>query len=502
MPLRSSPPARHLLFASLLLAGCAGATDTKVPSGITVTPTSITLVAVGQTQQLTAAVTDQDGATIASPSITWSSSNAGVATVASSGLVTAVGNGSATITATAGAVSASVAVTISQTPTQLQKVAGDQQTATVGQSVTTPLTVQVNDAAGLPVQGITVGFAVAPELGTLGTPTGVTGANGRVGTSLTIVGSGPIPVTATIANTTLSTTFTETGQSPFSIELQFLTDTTPAQGQAFEAARRRWEGIIVADVPNVPLSAAAGECGANSPALNRQVDDVLILVTIEPIDGPLGVLGAAGPCFVRLGSRIPVLGLMKFDVADLDALESSGLLNTVILHEMGHVLGFGTIWPDSLLPGGPLLADPSCVDEVTGPCLTGHDPHFTGSQALAAFNSAGGSSYTASAKIPVEDTNGVGTADSHWRESVFGNELMTGFVDPVDPLSRVTVASMADLGYTVNSAGADAYTLPPPAPPGLRAFLSGPRAELKNDVLRLPIRVVDEAGRLVKIVQP
>jgi hypothetical protein len=383
-------------------------------------------------------------------------------------------------------VNASVDITVTQTPTQLQKVTGDQQTANVGQTVATPLTIQVNDGTGHPVQGVTVGFTADPQLASLGSPTGVTGADGRTATSLTILGSGPIPVTAQVANTTLTTSFTETGVSPFSIELQFLTDTTSAQGQAFENARHRWEGLIVGDVPNVQLSATAGQCGTNSPALNRSVDDVLILVTLEPIDGAGNVLGAAGPCFVRTGSRLPVLGVMKFDTADLDVLESSGLLQPVILHEMGHVLGYGTIWTDK-----NLLADPS----LTG----GTDPHFTGAQAISAFNAVGGSNYTASAKVPVENTGGAGTADAHWRESVFGNELMTGFVDAsTNPLSRVSVASMADLGYMVNLAGADPYTLAP----GLRAFARGPRVALKNDIIRLPIRIVDEGGRVMKIVQP
>jgi hypothetical protein len=488
MPLRSRRSARHpLLLAALLLAACGGGgtRNTPVPGDITVTPTAAELDAVGQTQQLTAVVTDQDGGTISSPSVAWSTSNAGVASVTSTGLVSAVGSGSATITATAGSVSATAAVTVSQTPTQVQKAAGDGQTANIGQTVATPLTVQVSDATGHPVSGVTVGFTVAPELGTLGSPTGLTGADGRAASSLTILGAGPIPVTATVANTTLSTSFTETGVSPFTIELQFLTDTTPAQGEAFEAARHRWEGLIVGDVPNVQLSAPAGQCGDNSPALNRQVDDVLILVTLGPIDGAGNVLGQAGPCFVRNVGRLPVLGLMQFDVADLDVLESSGLLNAVILHEMGHVLGFGTIWTDK-----GLLADAS----LSG----GTDPHFTGAQAIAAFNAVGGSNYQDGEKVPVENTGGSGTADAHWRESVFGNELMTGFVDPVDPLSRVTVTSLADLGYMVNVAGADPYTLAP----GLRAFAHGPRVQLKNDLLRLPIHVVDEGGRVVKIVQP
>ena len=499
MPLRPRRrlPASLVLGALLWACGGGGTTDTKVPGAITVTPTAVTLDAVGQTQQVTPVVTDEDGGTIASPSITWASDNTAVATVTGRGLISAAGAGTAHVTATAGSVNASVGVTVTQTPTQLQKVTGDQQTANIGQTVTTPLSVQVNDATGHPIQGVTVGFTVDPQLAALGSPTGVTGADGRIATSLTILGSGTITVTAEIASTTLTTSFTETGVSPFSIELQFLTDATTAQRDAFEKARHRWERIIVADVPNVQLSAMAGQCGTNSPALSRSVDDVLILVTLGPIDGTGTVLGQAGPCFERNGSRLPVLGLMKFDTADLDFIETQGLLQPVILHEMGHVLGYGTIWTDL-----GLLADPACPGPPNDPmCSETHDPHFTGGQALAAFNQVGGASYGASAKVPVENTDGVGTADAHWRESVFGNELMTGTVDigGDNPLSVVTIASMSDLGYTVSLAGAEPYNLPAAAIASLR---QGPRLKLKNDLLRLPIRIVDQGGWVMQVIQP
>ena len=35
---------------------------------------------------------------------------------------------------------------------------------------------------------------------------------------------------------------------------------------------------------------------------------------------------------------------MRFDTADVADLEVDGQLETVILHEMGHVLGIGTVW--------------------------------------------------------------------------------------------------------------------------------------------------------------
>ena len=44
--------------------------------------------------------------------------------------------------------------------------------------------------------------------------------------------------------------------------------------------------------------------------------------------------------------------IMQFDTADLATMEANGSLVDVITHEMGHVLGFGTIWTDlNLLTG-------------------------------------------------------------------------------------------------------------------------------------------------------
>jgi hypothetical protein len=330
-----------------------------------------------------------------------------------------------------------------------------------------------------------VTFTAPTGDGTAGTPSATTAADGNASTTFTVLASGAVQVTAAVSTTSLTTTFTETGFSPFAVELQFLTAPTDAQRQAFLAARDQWQRIITSELPNVSLTAPAGTCGPGSPAVNRPVDDVLILVSLEPIDGAGNVLGASGPCYIRNVTTLPVMGLMRFDTADLDVLESAGLLQTVVLHEMGHVLGFGTIWSDL-----GLLANPSLQG--------GTDPHFTGAKATIAFDAVGGAGYSG-LKVPVEKTGGAGTADSHWRESVFANELMTGFVDAgVNPLSRVTVASFGDMGYTVNLAGADPFTLAP----ALRAFSRGPRVDLGNDVLRMPRHAVDGAGHVVGVVAP
>ena len=63
--------------------------------------------------------------------------------------------------------------------------------------------------------------------------------------------------------------------------------------------------------------------------------------------------------------------------------------------------------------------------------------------------------------VPVANTGGAGTRDGHWREAVLGNELMTGFLGVGNnPLSRLTVGALEDMGYQVNYAAADAFVLP------------------------------------------
>ncbi len=218
--------------------------------------------------------------------------------------------------------------------------------------------------------------------------------------------------------------------SQFNITLRRGSGLTDSQWQVFQQAAQRWEQIIVGDVPDAVYQ-------------GQPVDDILIDASGVPIDGTGGILGQAGPDFLRLGSFLPIHGTMEFDTADLASMEQSGLLRDVILHEMGHVLGFGTIWDlKGLLSGAG-----------------GPNPRFTGSQATQQYRAIFNTNETS---VPVENTGGGGTRDSHWRESVFKNELMTGYADPPpNPLSRITAASMADLGYVVNLNAADPYSKPP-----------------------------------------
>ncbi|MBY0459501.1 MAG: hypothetical protein K2V38_19435, partial [Gemmataceae bacterium] len=207
------------------------------------------------------------------------------------------------------------------------------------------------------------------------------------------------------------------------------TGLTASQQAVFQQAANRWAQVITGDLPNATYNGIA-------------VDDVLIDASGAAIDGVGGILGQAGPDFVRSGTLIPIHGTMQFDTADLASLEASGGLYFTVLHEMGHVLGLGTIWQQRGLVSGAGTANPV----------------YTGANAVAAYNSIFGTSATG---VPLENTGGAGTRDSHWRESVFGNEVMTGYLNSGNnPLSRVTIGSLADLGYQVNYSAADAYTPP------------------------------------------
>jgi hypothetical protein len=88
----------------------------------------------------------------------------------------------------------------------------------------------------------------------------------------------------------------------------------------------------------------------------------------------------------------------------------------------------------------------------------GSNPTFRGALAMKEYGKLRG---VASAPVPVESKGGEGTRDSHWRDTLFVNELMTGYVsDPPNPMSRMTVASLGDMGYVVDLERAEKYKLP------------------------------------------
>ena len=237
----------------------------------------------------------------------------------------------------------------------------------------------------------------------------------------------------------------------------------------------------------------------SSPLTNDVIDDVRMFVRIDSIDGPGRILARAGPCFSRLTRfegypdipRSVIAGSMEFDEDDLNRLSAQGILVSTVLHEMGHVLGFGTMWDRF-----DLLENPSTQGNPNA------DTHFTGPLATRAFERAGGRNYRGGAIVPVENGGEQGSADSHWRESVLGNELMTPYLSAgIEPFSVITIESMADLGFSVDPTVADNYRVS--AAGAVGADLDPESViDLSNDIADYPITFIDQKGRFVRTVYP
>ena len=62
---------------------------------------------------------------------------------------------------------------------------------------------------------------------------------------------------------------------------------------------------------------------------------MLIFVSFDSIDGPGVILGGAGPCAWRTNTKLSAIGTMTFDSADVAFMETNGIFQSVMLHEMG-----------------------------------------------------------------------------------------------------------------------------------------------------------------------
>ncbi|WP_148618613.1 M8 family metallopeptidase [Mariniblastus fucicola] len=232
--------------------------------------------------------------------------------------------------------------------------------------------------------------------------------------------------------------------TPFNIELNYSAGALPFQS-AFEAAEARWESIITGWTDGTNITSTNG--GNSFYNLGDNLSSMFIEANVGAIDGVGGILGSAGPSeIVNDGNQwLTTHGAMTFDSADLADLSSDGTLEDVILHEMGHVLGIGTLW-------------------TTNNLYNNGSGQYTGANAIAQYQVEFDAGATF---VPVELNGGAGTANGHWDEGSitvidpnninFGRTrsgaLMTGFLDTTDPyISNTTGGTLEDLGYSINYA--------------------------------------------------
>jgi hypothetical protein len=340
-------------------------------------------------------------------------------------------------------------------PAALTSTAGP--TALANTDVTTPIVVTVVDANNVPVPNQTVTFAVTAGGGTLtGNTSPVSDANGQVTAPTWRMGrsANAQKLTATLGSITKD--INGSILTNYNIDVRFFGRTMTAAEQAlFTSAAQRIMAVVTGDVPAITLNQQIS-CGTTT-TLNETIDDIIIFASVDTIDGPGKILGQGGPCYVRNpGTHTTIIGAMQFDKDDFTPLLTAVYGQDVITHEMLHALGIGTLWD----LGTPFTPE---THLVTG--LGTADPRYTGAEGRQGCLDIKGT-ITCASTVPVEgNSESAGTRDSHWRDhsppAGFGAELMTGYVNnSANPFSALSVRSLTDLGYTVNTADSDAFTIP------------------------------------------
>ena len=229
-----------------------------------------------------------------------------------------------------------------------------------------------------------------------------------------------------------------TTRGAFNIELNYLdSNLGPEQRLIVETAVSKWEQVIIGDLPNI-----AG------------VDDLLVDVTAAFVDGPSGTLAFARPSQVRPAvddeaqvvspfgesSGLPYRGETTVDTSDAAPVR---LFSEVVIHEVGHILGIGSLWYDDLIARGTLGV-----------------AHI-GENSVREYNRIYDLDVSS---VPVQPF-----VEGHWSEDALGDELMTPGAgdspnalgppdgEPANPLSRLSIAALQDLGYEVNYAAAEPF---------------------------------------------
>lgn len=386
-------------------------------------------------------------------------------------------------------------------PAGVSIVSGNNQAALAGAALANPVRASVVDGFGNALPGLTVDWnvvagggaltgstsTVADGSGIATAPTWTLGKNG--GTQGLRASSGAFQA---VASATI--------QSSLVLDLRWVgTPPTGATLDAFTRAADRIRATIIGGMTSVGMPPGfnnVNQCDANfasTPIPSQSIPGVIIYAAVVAIDGPGNILGSAGPCLSRdFDMHKTALGTMRFDSADMPGLVSDGRIDAVILHEMLHVMGVGTSWELN-----NLLLDKSSPG-------TQLDTRFTGGQARAACAGTNGGTTTCATSVPVHNADGAGSINAHWREATFTNELMTPFISGgggPNPMSAMTIQSLADIGYTVNLNTQDGFLLASL----VAALTSGTGAESSSGAaLRLPepttpVFAVDRAGRLRRL---
>ena len=316
------PAGQRVLRATLaacltVLAACGGGTEPPPPvASVVVSPPSSSIT-VGQTAQLTATTLDAQGGNLTNRTVTWTSTNTGVASVSSSGLVTAVSiGGPVTIIATSEGQDGSATVTVIPPPVATVSVAPASPSLTPGAIV--QLSATTRDAAGNTLTGRVVSWSssnngVATVSGAglvtavaVGGPVTITASSeGQTGTAAVSVVA---PTVTTISVSPASTSVSSGGTTPLTAVVRdqnnvIMTGQVPTWTSSNQTiATVSPAGLVTGVAPGGPVTITAtltGKSGTATVTVTNSPCDASTPITIgQSLNGTL----ATSDCALEDGS--------------------------------------------------------------------------------------------------------------------------------------------------------------------------------------------------------
>ena len=212
-----------VIATSANLADTSTVAVVRPPVASVVVNPALDTVPVGQTLQLTATPRDAAGTALTGRVVTWASSNAAVATVSSSGLLTAVAPGFVVITATSEGVNGTsnilvavvVAATVQVTPSS----------GVVSTGATRQLTATARDAGGNLLSGHAVAWtSLNPAIATVNASGLVTGVASGTATIQAVVDTASGTATVTVSTVSGTTPWIEEDFSTYTSAANMLAD--------------------------------------------------------------------------------------------------------------------------------------------------------------------------------------------------------------------------------------------------------------------------------------
>lgn len=440
---------------------------------VVLTPGSLALTSIGETATLTAVARNELGNVIASPTVTWSSANSGVAGVSGTGVVTAVATGSTTVSATVDGVTASVTVTVSNPPTTL--------------AITTPspLTLaSIGDVFTL-VADIRNGLGVAlPNTAALWTSSNANVCTVSGSAVVTATGAGTCTVTATSpANGALTASITvNVTDAPATLTIApagTTTLTAIGAGVTLVATARNAAGAVIAS-PNpavtwtsgsgaVTVNASTGVATAVSPTAGATVTatagvaTATVTVAVAPVAAAArSTITSSAASITANGTSTATITVQLKDATGNNLTTAGGTVTMTLTGTgaLGPVANNDNGTYTATLTAPTALGSGSVSASIGSSAITTGDPLVTyvaGAATKYIVTSSGtlavaGTAVTISAQQADAFSNPVTTARTVTWSSTGGGAFGS-------PTSATNVSGSATVTFTTNTAAATTHTV-------------------------------------------